>query len=117
MAKKMKSKGWLGVEINEQSGHMEIVKVLKESPAEKAGIVPGDLLFAVNGVEYAEANKEKLATIREQMLPGSAFTFTVLKAGAEKQDVPVTLAAMPEDLMAQWIGKHMLEHLTAENAP
>ena len=114
MAKKMKNRGWIGVEINDESGKMAITKVIPDSPAEKAGLAAGDVLFAVSGVEYAEANHEKLTTIRDEMLPGKAFTFTILKAGKDKQDVEITLAQIPEDVMAAMIGKHMLEHVTAE---
>jgi S1-C subfamily serine protease len=117
MAKNLKNRGWIGVEINEDSGKMQISRILPGSPAEKAGLVAGDVLFAVSGVEYADANHEKLSKIRDDMTPGKTFTFTILKAGKDKQDIDITLAPMPEDVMAAMIGKHLLEgHLTAEKA-
>jgi predicted metalloprotease with PDZ domain len=116
MAKKLKSKGWLGVEINDEAGQMKIVKILSGSPAEKAGLAAGDVLFAMNGVEYTEANAETLAVLREEMTPGKAFTFTILKGGKDREDVAVTLSLIPQDIMAQVIGKHMLEHASASEA-
>jgi predicted metalloprotease with PDZ domain len=116
MAKKLKSKGWLGVEINDEAGQMKIVKILSGSPAEKAGLAAGDVLFAMNGVEYTEANAEKLSVLREEMTPGKIFTFTVRKAGKDTVEVPVTLSLIPQDIMAQVIGKHMLEHASASEA-
>jgi S1-C subfamily serine protease len=115
MAKKLKNRGWIGVEINDSSGSMQISRVLPDSPAQKAGLAAGDVLFAVNGVQYAESNQDTLSAIREKMTPGTTFTFTILKGGKDKVDVPITLATMPEEVMAAMIGKHLLEaHLTAE---
>jgi S1-C subfamily serine protease len=115
MAKMYKNRGWIGVEINDASGSMQITRILPGSPAEKAGLTAGDVLFAVNGVQYAETNRDTLSAIRETMTPGSTFTFTILKGGKDKQEVPITLAPMPEEVMAAMVGKHLLEaHLSAE---
>jgi C-terminal processing protease CtpA/Prc len=115
MAKMYQHRGWIGVEINDDAGSMQITRVLPDSPAQKAGLVAGDVLYAVNGVQYAESNQDTLSAIRAKMTPGSTFTFTILKGGKDKQDVPITLAPMPEEVMAAMIGKHLLEaHLTAE---
>jgi len=115
MAKKLNNRGWLGVEINDESGSMLITRILPDSPAQQSGLVAGDVLFAVNGIQYTESNQDTLSAIREAMTPGTTFTFTILKGGKDKQDVAVTLAKMPEEVMAALIGKHLLEmHLTAE---
>ena len=48
----LKASGWVGVElrIDEKQGTHTIEKVIPGSPAESAGIRPGDLLVAINGV-------------------------------------------------------------------
>jgi predicted metalloprotease with PDZ domain len=109
MAAKLKNKGWIGLELNDDSGKLAITKVFEGSPAEKAGLEAGDVLFAVAGVEYSEANNDKLAQIRDTMTPGKTFTFTILKGGEEKADVDITLAPLPEDVLDAWVGKHLLE--------
>ena len=115
MTKSLKNKGWIGLEIDDSAGVMKIIRILPKSPAEEVGLAAGDVLFAVNGVEYAEANKEALSTIRTKMTPGETFTFTILKGGQEKKDVAIKLATMPDEVMAAWVGKHLMEsHLTAE---
>ena len=116
MAQKLNNKGWIGVELNDESGLLAITKVIEGSPAEKAGLKEGDVLFAVNGIQYNEENKEKLGTIREEMTPGSTFTFTILKSGKKEKDMEITLGDLPEDMLAQWVGKHMLDHASVENA-
>jgi serine protease Do len=37
----------------EQGGRVQIVRVSKESPAQKAGLAPGDLVLAVDGARVA----------------------------------------------------------------
>jgi hypothetical protein len=68
-------------------------------------------------VEYTPANAETLAALREEMIAGKTFTFTVLKGGKEKEDVQLTLSPTPPDIMAQLIGRHLLlEHVSASEA-
>ena len=116
MAQKLKNKGWIGVELNEEAGQLVITKVVAESPAEAAGLAEGDVLFAVAGVEYNEENQEKLGEIRGEMTPGKTFTFTILKHGKKEKDVDIVLGNLPDDVLAQWVGGHMMEHSTAEQA-
>ena len=41
------------------------------------------------------------------MTPGKTVTYTVVRNGSEK-DLKVELGSIPETVMAQWIGQHML---------
>jgi C-terminal processing protease CtpA/Prc len=109
MAAKFKNKGWIGLELNDDSGKLVITKVIEGSPAEEAGLQTGDVLYAVQGVEYTESNHDRLAEIREAMTPGKTFTFTLLKGGKDKADVSITLATLPENVLDAWVGKHLLE--------
>lgn len=116
MAKKLHDKGWIGVELSMDSGKLEVTKVLADSPAEKAGLAAGDILVAVNGVAYSEENSEKMEAIRETMTKGKTFTFTILKAGTTRKDLDITLGSVPDDVLAQWVGQHMLQHAHVKNA-
>ena len=116
MAQKLKNKGWIGVELNSESGQLVIAKVVTESPAEEAGLEEGDILFAVAGVEYNEENQEKLGKIRDEMTPGKTFTFIILKNGKKEKEVNIVLGNLPDDVLAQWVGSHMIDHATAEQA-
>ena len=44
---------WLGVTSSEQGGHVLVMRVTKDSPAEEAGINGGDVVLAVDGVGVA----------------------------------------------------------------
>jgi predicted metalloprotease with PDZ domain len=116
MAEMSGKKGWMGVEIDNETGQMVVTKVVEDSPAMAAGFQAGDVLVAVNGLEYGEKQSEEFAKLRETMVPGATFTFTVLKQGKEKADVPLTLGKMPDTILTAWIGKHMLEHATVAQA-
>ena len=116
MAQKLENKGWIGVELNNESGQLVISKVVAESPAEEAGLKEGDILFAVAGVEYNEENQEKLGEIRKDMTPGKSFTFTILKNGKKEKEVNIVLGNLPDDVLAQWVGAHMMDHASTEQA-
>jgi S1-C subfamily serine protease len=42
---------WLGLSSAEQAGRVHVVRVNKDSPAEAAGLQPGDVVLAVDGVQ------------------------------------------------------------------
>ena len=72
---------WLGVSSAEQSGRVQIIRVSKGSPAQQAGLAPGDLVLAVDGAKVAtlEAFYKKLW---DRADPEGEVNLTVLQ-GAE----------------------------------
>jgi predicted metalloprotease with PDZ domain len=116
MAKKVDSKGWLGVhyERNEEAGGYTITKVVDGSPAEEAGLQVGDIVVAMNGVSMGEKS-EALKAEYQNMKPGYDVTYKVVRNG---QDVKVKakLAKMPEDVAMQMVGAHMLSHAETKQA-
>lgn len=72
---------WLGVSSAEQSGRVQIIRVSKGSPAQQAGLAPGDLVLAVDGakVDTLEAFYKKLW---DRADPEGEVNLTVLQ-GAE----------------------------------
>lgn len=53
---------WLGVSSTEQGGRIRIVRVNQDSPADEAGLMPGDIVLAIDGekVSTLEAFYKKL---------------------------------------------------------
>jgi len=41
-------------------------------------------------------------------VPGAEITYTV-KRGGKSKELDVTLAGIPDAVMAQWVGKHMAD--------
>lgn len=115
MSHQMKDSGWVGIELDTKDEMMVITKVVPSSPAETAGMQPGDALIAMYGIEFSEANQEKLKTARKEWKPGQAVEYTVKRDGVDRK-INLTLANMPADVLAQWIGRHMMEHATVETA-
>lgn len=117
MAAKFKNKGWVGLELDkdEETGAMTVTKVEPDSPAVRAGFYEGDVLVALNGVKLTEENHEELYAMQKKLTPGTNVTYTVERHGYDKE-LKVTLGTIPEDVMAKWVGRHMLEHATVEVA-
>lgn len=109
MAAKLQSKGWLGIETEKtESGAYAVAAVTPGSPAAAAGFRAGDVLVALNGVALDSEDKTALKKVKENLAVGSEVRYTVKRAG-EKAQLTATLAAVPEAVLAQWIGEHMLD--------
>lgn len=118
MSSNLKTTGWVGIEFDDAvlaNGGYRIEKVVQGSPAEHAGLQPGDLLFALNGVPIAKENNYALAKARKEWKPGQSVTYTIKREGVDRE-ITLTLAPMPADVMARWIGEHMMQHAAAERA-
>ncbi len=111
MADSLKDRGWIGIEMDDEdpSGLNRVIRVFPDSPALAAGFREGDLLKALNGIEYSKSKEEIYAEAKKSIVPGGKVTFTVIRAGADR-DLVVTPGELPSHIMAQWIGQHMLEH-------
>ncbi len=114
MVARLKNAGFIGVEIDDDKvpGQLLVTKVVEGSPAEKAGIQIGDELYSINGVRF---NKKNHKTISQFKVPGKEVTCTVKRNGLNKS-FKVTLVPMPADLVAKYIGEHMMEHKRRDEA-
>jgi len=117
MVKNLANRGWVGLEMDDEGGvdKMVVTRVVEGSPAEKAGFQEGDVMVAVNGVAYAEENQKRLKDVKYSMKPGADFTFTVARRGT-KIDLDVELGSIPENVRAEWIGDHMMDHAELQMA-
>lgn len=109
MVEKLKTRGWAGIEMDTfEDGGLRVTAVIAGSPAQKGGLKVGDILREVNGVPYRKDNMAALDKIYQMMVPNQTLTYTVERQ-AKTLQVQVKLAKVPEQLMAQWIGHHVLE--------
>lgn len=110
MSTKLRTSGWIGVEMERDPGGIYVVKkVVEGSPAQAAGFQAGDGLLALEGVAMNADNEKKLGELRQSMKPGTKATYTI-RRGQSTRDLTVTLGSWPADLVARYIGEHMLEH-------
>jgi serine protease Do len=103
------SRGRIGIEMEQQAITDElaeslglgktpgvmIAKVEKDAPADKAGILPKDIIRKVNG-QVVKGNIDVVRSISSRS-PGSKVTLTIWRKGAEKEFV-VTVAEAPSDV-------------------
>ncbi len=84
---------WLGLTSNDQAGRIQIMRVSKDSPAQLAGLEPGDVVLAVDGAKVAtlEAFYKKLW---DRAAPDAEISLTVLQGADIK-----TIVLKAEDRM------------------
>ncbi len=115
-AEHYKGRGWAGVSLEKSDDGLRVSEVHAGTPAAKAGVKVGDVLVAINGVEYNEANKEAMAGLEKLMVPGQEFTYTISRKD-KNRDISFALAEMPMDVVARMVGMHMLsDHAAVEIA-
>ncbi len=98
-------RGWLGVSIQELTPEFAekfkapslkgaiISEVLKESPAEKAGLMPGDIILGLDGKEVSgmQELRRKIADLK----PGTVIKLQLFHEG-KKMDVSIAITKMPD---------------------
>jgi C-terminal processing protease CtpA/Prc len=111
MAADLSHTGWAGFEgtYDDANGTYTVTGVVAGSPAEEAGVMAGDVLYGVNGATFAKMSDEDWKATKAERAPGKTAKYMVKRDG-KKEEVAIVLAEMPQDVVAQKIGKHMLEH-------
>ena len=115
MMAKFRNRGWVGINLDygDDGSKTVLTGIFDESPAQAAGLQKGDVLVELNGIPYTKDNGEKLYAEYEKTKPGDTITFKIDRDGQE-MDVDVTLARLPQRIMAEWIGYHVMESHMAE---
>ena len=93
--------GWLGLEIDKSASGYVVSSVASGSPAAQAGFQKGDVLVAFNGIALTDANKDALKKAKAGITVGSRVSYTVSRAGAQRQ-VTATMAEVPSEVLARW---------------
>jgi S1-C subfamily serine protease len=78
---------WLGLSSLEEDGRLKVLRVSVDSPAERAGIAPGDIILGLAG-EKVERLSDFYTRLWAAGAPGVEVTLKVLK-GSEVRDVKV----------------------------
>ncbi len=70
-----------------------VVSVTRDGPAARAGIVPGDVITAVNGTPTTDV--QSLAAVLAALQPGEAARVAITRRDGSKATVRVTLGELP----------------------
>lgn len=80
---------------NSQTGATTIVRVFEGSPAEKAGILPGDVLYKVDGTEVVGMDLSLLVNSYVKGEEGSDVVITIYRESSDEyKDITVTRKAI-----------------------
>ncbi|MEA2030312.1 MAG: PDZ domain-containing protein [candidate division Zixibacteria bacterium] len=108
-------RGWLGISLQaltpdiaeywelNLSGGIIVNEVIGSSPAEKAGLLKGDIICQVNGQQIEVDKEEKLSVFQRQMAelgPGTAVELTVIRRDDTQDDTLNLLATLKAAPMA-----------------
>jgi Do/DeqQ family serine protease len=98
------TRGWIGVEVQEITAELAesfklpgtegalIAGVVRGSPAEKAGIKPGDVLLSIDGQKVKDA--ENMLELIAGLAPGQSSRIT-LRRDSRDVEVPATIGKRP----------------------
>lgn len=78
---------WLGISSLEEDGRIKVLRVSAESPADVAGISPGDIILALSGVKVAKLD-DFYRRLWSAGAPGVEITLKVLK-GTDVREVKI----------------------------
>src|SRR3954468_8033400 len=81
--------GGLGIEVTMENGVIKVVSPIDDTPASKAGVQSGDLIFALDG-EPVQGMSLQEAVEKMRGKVGSAIKISVRRAGKDPFDVSLT---------------------------
>jgi len=77
----------IGAELNQEDGLLKVVSPLRSSPAEKAGLMPGDVIIEIDGEDALEMNLfEAVSRIR-----GKKGSYVTLKVVRDSERAPIEI--------------------------
>lgn len=95
----------IGVEITQESGAIKVISPLDGSPAQKAGIQPGDYIIAVNDSPILDMPINKIV----KMLRGKAGTDVKITVTNLKNNTPRELMLKREQIKVEPVKAYMLD--------
>ena len=102
----------IGAEINVQNGQLIIVTPLPDTPAEKAGLKPKDLILSINGTSTVGMTVgEAVSHIRGPQ--GSTVTLKIARPGAAARDITIKREAITvKSVSWVYLDNNQIAHVT-----
>jgi carboxyl-terminal processing protease len=100
--------GGLGIQISSQNGVPKVIAPIDGTPADKAGMQPGDLIVAINGQSTQGMGLSKIVRLLRGD-PGTKVTIAVLRGTRKPFDVTITrsiiqVASVKSKMLANNVG-------------
>lgn len=97
--------GGLGIEIGEEDGYIKVITPVDDTPAARAGVMPGDLIVEINGRPVREMLiNDAIELLRGE--PGSQVDITLMR---DTESEPIDLTLTREVISATSVRHRMLE--------
>ncbi|MED3625458.1 S41 family peptidase [Bacillus thermocopriae] len=100
----------IGAEIQEKDGHIMIVSPIKNSPAEKAGLKPNDIILSVDGKSLQGVTSTKAVT----MIRGKKGTKVELSIQRPGSDAPITVPIIRDEIPIETVYGEMVDDRIAK---
>ncbi len=97
--------GGLGIEVGMEDGFVKVISPIDDTPAQRAGIKPGDIILRIDG-ELIGADEGDRAVERLRGKAGSQTTLSVLREGL---DVPLEITLRRERIKVASVRVRSLE--------
>lgn len=81
--------GGLGVEVSRRDGYILVVAPIDDSPADRAGVLAGDLIIEIDNKPISELQPDEAAKMMRGA-PGSQVSITIAREGEEPFDLTLT---------------------------
>ena len=81
--------GGLGVEVSRRDGYILVVAPIDDSPADRAGVLAGDLIIEIDNKPIGEMQPDEAAKMMRGA-PGSDVSITIAREGQEPFDLVLT---------------------------
>ena len=108
MAAEAERRGWIGIEFTSPED-LTITRVVAGGPAEKAGVEVGDVWTGLADFRFAETGlKESMKRVKKTLAPGAEVAFH-LRRGGQELTLTIEPVRVPQHILAQWVGQHVLE--------
>lgn len=106
-----KNKAWIGIELDLERLPKEhvLLQVFPDSPADRAGLKPGDHLLAVDKFEIVGASDQSALAHLFSLKAGDKASLR-LRRGSAQLLVELTSEVMPLPMVRQIVGAHMVVH-------
>ncbi len=97
--------GGLGIEVGEEDGYIKVITPVDDTPAARAGVMPGDLIVEINGRPVRDMLiNDAVELLRGE--PGSEVNITLMR---DTESEPIDLTLTREVISATSVRHRMLE--------
>ncbi|MDT8427889.1 MAG: S41 family peptidase [Pseudomonadales bacterium] len=97
--------GGLGIEIADEDGYIRVITPIDDTPAKRAGVMPGDLIIAIDGKPLRELPINQAVELMRGEI-GTSIVITILR---ENEPEPFDLELVREAIAVTSVRHHTLE--------